>query len=168
MQIAGEPERSHSIENAEIHHFRPATFVRGHLGRELSENRSRGQRMNIHPVVIRLYKLFIAGKMRKHPQFYLRIVRGKNHVFLFARNERRPDLFPFLGTDRDVLQIRFAARESPRRRPPLHKVRVDPMGFLVHKRRKDFDIRILQLFQFAVIQYRFDECGFLFGKFEFV
>lgn len=42
------------------------------------------------------------------------------------------------------------------------------MGFLVHERRKNFDIRILELFQFAVFQNRFDESGFTFGKFELV
>ena len=60
----------------------------------------------------------VTRQMRHDAQFDLRIVGG-NHDRALARNEGLPDSAPLIRSHRNVLQVRVAGAQAPRRRDSL-------------------------------------------------
>ena len=64
-------------------------------------------------------------------------------------DEGRPDAAPLLGADRDVLQVRVGARETPRRRRGLVEGRVQAAGLGVDQLGEGVEVGALQLGELA-------------------
>src|SRR3546814_3242593 len=86
-------------------------------------------RVEVAPGSERLDELLVLGQVRHDPHLDLAVVGGQQALELralaAADDECLPDPPACLGADRDVLQVRVGARETPGRRDDLVVRRVD-------------------------------------------
>ena len=121
----------------------PAVRAEHPLGRPIVDVEARLERLD---------ERGIAREMREHAQLDLRVVGGDQHVSGLG-DERGADLASERRADRDVLQIRIAAREPPGRGHRLIERRVHAPGRRIHQRRQRVDVRALELLDAAPLQH---------------
>ena len=90
--------------------------------------------------------------MGHYSQLYLRVVRTEKYVARF-RNKRFPNLASVFPAHRNILQVRVARRQAPRRRNRLIKRRVQVSRLRIHEFGQGFHIRAQQLLESAMRQY---------------
>src|SRR5690606_15339518 len=86
----------------------------------------------------------VARVVREDAELDLRIV-GRNELGALRGNERLADPDAFGAADRNVLDIRVRAGETPRRGTRLDEGRMDAARRGVDERRKCVDVGALQL-----------------------
>ena len=104
--------------------------------------------MNVDTSSEGLGERLVAGQVREHAQFNLRIVDGDQDEAGLG-DERRANLAAERRADRDVLQIRVAATETSRRGHRLIERRVDAPGSRIDEQRQGVDVRALEFLNFA-------------------
>ena len=96
-----------AVHNAKVHGLGAAAQVGCHLGHRHAKY-ARGR------LVKGTYQMFITREMRQQTQLDLRVVHRQKDATL-PRRERRLDGTTQLRARRNVLQIRIARRQTPRR-----------------------------------------------------
>ena len=84
------------------------------------------------------------GEMREKAQLDLAVV-GRDELASFGRDEGAPDLAPFLGADRNVLQVRLRRRQAPGRGRSERVGRVDAAGSRIDEARQGVGVGRLEL-----------------------
>ena len=95
--------------------------------------------MDVVPLSEGCYHVLIAREMCHQSQLYLRVV-GREQQAARVGYDSAPDVFTSLRTDRQVLQIRVARRESARR---CHRLVISGVYLArrgVDERRQSIDI----------------------------
>ena len=83
--------------------------------------------------------------MGEHPQLDLGVIGRHKPPAVDAGHERRPDLLPLGGTDRDVLEVGVARTQPAGGGDGLVEGGVDPAGAGINERRQRIDIGALEL-----------------------
>ncbi len=141
-----------AVYDAKIYSFcLPALIGIHHFERNI-ENRSGGSGMNILSPGKSLFQRRIAGKMRHHPQFYLRIIGAQNHIICLLGNKCSSYLTTHFSTNGNILQVGIAAGQTPGSGNCLIEGGVQPPGSLADQQRQCIHVGRFQLDQLAVFQ----------------
>ena len=148
LEVLREPEGGDAVDDPEVDHLRDRALA----GRErrwiLAEYLRGGRAMDVLAPLERLAQLRLAGDVGEDAQLDLRVV-GREQLRALLGDERRPDLAPETGADRDRLQVRAGGREAAGRGDRLVDRRVQAPGRLVDQRRQRPEIGVQQLRELA-------------------
>ena len=125
-QLVGEAESRNAVDDAEIDRLRAAPDFARHAFDRHAEHFRGGHRVNVEVVREGALERWDVGEMGEEPELDLAIV-GRDELAPFGRDEGAPDLAPFLGADRNVLQVGFRGRQAPGRGRSERIGRVDAM-----------------------------------------
>ena len=107
MQLTGQPKTRHAVDNAKIDGFGHPSHLRGHQFRSNKKNLGCGSAVNILSAQESGQQLRVFGIMSQDPEIDLGVIGSKQATAL-GGNKSRTDPPPFLGADRDILQIGIA------------------------------------------------------------
>ena len=117
LEVLREPERRDAVDDPEVDHLRDRALAGRQRRRIDAEHLGRGRAVDVLAARERLAQLRLAGDVREDAQLDLRVV-GREQLRALLGDERRADLAPEVGADRDRLQVRARRREPARSRRP--------------------------------------------------
>ena len=112
----------------------------------------RGPRVDVPALAERLDEFRVLREMRHDPELDLRII-GVHENVPAPRDEGAPDRAPELRPHGNILQVRLARRQPPRRRDRLVEGGVDAPGPRIHEARERVDVRALHLRELPVLEH---------------
>ena len=139
-----QPEVAHPVGEPEVDHLGHRPLVgRDVLGR-LPEHPGGGLAVDVCLALERVAQVLVAAHVGEDPELDLAVVRGDERRVRRAGDERVADPAAERRPDRDVLEVRFGARQAPGRRHRLVEQRVEPLVG-ADQRRQRLDVRRAQL-----------------------
>ncbi len=126
-QALGEPEGADAVDDAVIDGLGRAAEIGADLGHRLSEHLRRRDGVDVDVVREGLFQCLDIGHVGQDTKLDLRIV-GRQKKKTGSGKKSLADLAAFLGTDRDVLQVRLGRAEAAGRGRGQHVAGVDAAG----------------------------------------
>ena len=147
-----EAEVAHSVDDPEVEHLGDVALLTRDVLLLDAEASGRGAAMDIGTGAERIEQRGILRHVREHTQLDLRVVRGHEHHVRRAGDERVADPASERRADRDVLQVRPAAREPSRSGDGLVEGRVDAPCLRIDQSSEPLGVRRAELFDLAVLE----------------
>ena len=115
-QVARKAKAGDAVNHTKVDRLGLTAHIGRHLIQWHVEHLGRRHRVNVDSVQKRLFQGINPRHMRQNTQFDLGIVEADNHLAGF-RDKGFANAPPFLGPDRNVLQIRIGRGQTPSIRP---------------------------------------------------
>ena len=150
-EAVGQTEGRDAVDDTEIDGLGAPPEVAGHLVERHAEHRGGGRRVNVESLLERFAQLRDVGDVGEQAQLDLAVIR-RDQLLARRRHEGAADAPPFLGADRNVLQVRVRGGEPARGRRGEREGGVDAVRAAVGMLLQRIGVGRFQLGELAPVQ----------------